>query len=108
MTVAVEASRYDNRDRDDFDFTRVVGDALHARTSHSVGENGGAVPFELMETLGGANSIRGFKEYRFRDTRNLLLNAEYRWEGSGRMSTSRSSTMRGRCSRRPLTWICTT
>ena len=95
VTVAVEASRYDNRDRDDFDFTRVVGDvqahiplghrnrilALHARTSHSVGgENGGAVPFELMETLGGANSIRGFKEYRFRDTRNLLLNAEYRWE----------------------------
>ena len=33
-----------------------------------------------METLGGANSIRGFKEYRFPDTRNLLLNAEYRWE----------------------------
>ena len=94
VTVAVEASRYDDRDRDDFDFTRVVGDvqahiplghrnrilALHARTSHSVGEHGGAVPFELMETLGGANSIRGFKEFRFRDTRNLLLNAEYRWE----------------------------
>ena len=69
VTVAVEASRYDDRDRDDFDFTRVVGDvqahiplghrnrilALHARTSHSVGENGGAVPFELMETLGGAD-----------------------------------------------------
>ncbi len=33
-----------------------------------------------METVGGANSIRGFREYRFRDTRNLVLNAEYRWE----------------------------
>ena len=33
-----------------------------------------------METIGGANSVRGFKEYRFRDLRNLYLNAEYRWE----------------------------
>ena len=33
-----------------------------------------------METLGGANSICGFREYRFRDSRNLLLNVEYRWE----------------------------
>ena len=33
-----------------------------------------------METVGGANSVRGFREYRFRDTRNLFLNVEYRWE----------------------------
>ena len=45
-----------------------------------MGENGGAVPFYLMETVGGANSIRGFREYRFRGGRNLVLNAEYRWE----------------------------
>ena len=32
------------------------------------------------ETLGGAGSIRGFREYRFRDSRNILLNVEYRWE----------------------------
>lgn len=94
VTLALEARRYDDRSTDAFDFTRVVGDlqahiplgprnrilALHARTSHSVGEDGGVVPFYLMETLGGANSIRGFSEYRFRDTRNLLLNVEYRWE----------------------------
>ena len=67
VTLAVDAARYDDRDSDDFDFTRVVGDvqaliplgyrnrilALHARTSHSVGEHGGTAPFDLMETLGG-------------------------------------------------------
>ena len=94
VTLELEARRYVDRKSNAFDFTRVVGDvkthiplgyrnrilALRARTSHAVGENGGTVPFYLMETLGGANSIRGFKEYRFRDTRNLLFNVEYRWE----------------------------
>ena len=94
VSVRVDAARYDDRDSDLFDFTRVVGDvqaqiplgyrnrilALRVRSSSSVGENGGMVPFYLMETIGGANSIRGFREYRFRGGRNLLLNAEYRWE----------------------------
>ena len=83
VTFAIDARRYDDQDSSEFDFTRIVGDvqahvpighrnrilALHLRSSHSVGENGG-----------GANSIRGFKEYRFRDARNILLNVEYRWE----------------------------
>ena len=94
VSIRVDAARYDDRDSDRYDFTRVVGDvqaqiplgyrnrmlALRVRSSSSVGENGGAVPFYLMETIGGANSIRGFREYRFRDSRSLLLNAEYRWE----------------------------
>ena len=94
VTLGLNAQRYDERDADVFDFTRVVGDvqaqipighrnrilALHVRSSSSVGDNGGVVPFHLMETIGGANSIRGFREYRFRDSRNLLLNVEYRWE----------------------------
>ena len=94
LSVRVDAARYDDRDSDLYDFTRVVGDvqaqiplgyrnrilALRVRSSNSVGENGGAVPFYLMETIGGANSIRGFREYRFRGGRNLVLNAEYRWE----------------------------
>ena len=94
VSVRVEAARYDDRDSDLYDFTRLVGDvqaqiplgyrnrilALRVRSSNSVGENGGAVPFYLMETIGGANSIRGFREYRFRGGRNLVLNAEYRWE----------------------------
>ena len=30
--------------------------------------------------MGGAQTIRGFDEFRFRDRRNLLLQVEYRWE----------------------------
>ena len=33
-----------------------------------------------METIGGGRTLRGFDEYRFRESRNLLINAEYRWE----------------------------
>ena len=94
VTLSVDAARYDDRNGGGHDFTRVVGDikahipivhrnrilALRLRSSHAVGDGGGVVPFHLMETIGGANSIRGFREYRFRDSRNLLLNAEYRWE----------------------------
>lgn len=75
MTLGLNAQRYDEREADVFDFTRVVGDvqaqipighrnrilALHVRSSNSVGDNVGAVPFHIMETLGGANSIRGFR-----------------------------------------------
>lgn len=91
-TAAVQ--RHDDRTGNGFDFTRTVGEvqvhvpigyrnrilALRARTSHAVGRNGGAPPFYLMETLGGADTLRGFSEYRFRDARNLLFNVEYRWE----------------------------
>lgn len=93
-TLRFDVHRYDDRNAAAFDFTRAVGEvqaripivhrnrilALRVRTSHSLGEHGGSVPFHLMETLGGAGSIRGFREYRFRDTRNIVVNAEYRWE----------------------------
>jgi outer membrane translocation and assembly module TamA len=89
-----EVAQYDDRSLDAFDFTRVVAEiqvhvplgyrsrllALRARMSKSVGDDGGVVPFYRMETLGGGSTIRAFREYRFRDTRTLLLNAEYRWE----------------------------
>ena len=94
VALTAAAQRYDDRTGNGFDFTRTVGEvqihlpigyrnrilALRARTSHAVGRNGGAPPFYLMETLGGADSLRGFREYRFRDARNLLFNVEYRWE----------------------------
>ena len=59
-----EVAVYDDRDLDRFDFNRVAVE----------------VPFYLMETLGGGSTIRGFREYRFRDARTLLMSAEYRWE----------------------------
>jgi outer membrane translocation and assembly module TamA len=86
-----EVTEYDDLELERFDFTRVAAEvqlyvplgvrsrmlALRARTSRSAGS---VVPFYLMETLGGGSTIRGFREFRFRDRQTLLLNAEYRWE----------------------------
>lgn len=38
------------------------------------------VPFYFQQTLGGSTTLRGFRDYRFRDRNLLLLQAEYRWE----------------------------
>jgi hypothetical protein len=38
------------------------------------------VPFYLMPTLGGNDTLRGFRSYRFRGPHAMLLQAEYRWE----------------------------
>jgi hypothetical protein len=35
--------------------------------------------FYLLPALGGANSLRGYSDYRFRDRDLLLLTTEYRW-----------------------------
>ena len=39
-----------------------------------------AVPFYLMQTLGGKRTIRGFPSHRFRDVNAWLLNVEYRYQ----------------------------
>ena len=94
VVARVTSERYEDTTTDRFDFTRVVADvkgyvpllarsrtlALRFYTSHSIDDDGGEIPFYLMETLGGAKTIRGYDEYRFRDTRNLYVSAEYRWE----------------------------
>jgi hypothetical protein len=38
------------------------------------------MPFYLMPTLGGKDTLRGFREYRFRGPHALLAQAEYRFE----------------------------
>jgi len=53
--------------------------ALRARVDLSQTGDGQTVPFYLLPALGGANSLRGFLDYRFRDRDLLMLNAEYRW-----------------------------
>jgi hypothetical protein len=94
IVARVTAERYEDTDLSLYDFTRVIGDvkayiplgyrnrilALRLYTSQSMPDDGKQVPFYLMETLGGAKNIRGFREFRFRDTRNFLVSAEYRWE----------------------------
>jgi len=39
---------------------------------------GAVVPFFMLPTAGGVDTVRGFKQYRFRDNHSLVLNTEYR------------------------------
>ena len=38
------------------------------------------VPFYMQPTLGGGQTLRTSRDYRFRDTHAMWMNAEYRWE----------------------------
>ena len=94
--VAIEYSRYDDRDLDQFSFDRWAIDArgylplgsvqrtlaLRAWANYDDPDEGQSVPFYLQETIGGTRSLRGFENFRFRGEKVLLLQAEYRWEAS--------------------------
>jgi outer membrane translocation and assembly module TamA len=55
--------------------------ALRGWISSVQGEDSSVgVPFYLLPTLGGNDSLRGFRNYRFRGPHAMLLQAEYRWE----------------------------
>ena len=54
--------------------------ALRFYTSLDQAKDNNQVPFYLMQTLGGSDSLRGYPDFRFRDKNLLLLSAEYRWE----------------------------
>jgi outer membrane protein assembly factor BamA len=54
--------------------------ALRARVADAKPRSEGIVPFHFLPHVGGANSIRGFEEYRFRDGKLMLANVEYRFE----------------------------
>lgn len=41
---------------------------------------GSRIPFYLLPTLGGNDTLRGFRAYRFRGPHAMLLQAEYRFE----------------------------
>ena len=53
---------------------------VRARTEFSYTRAGQVVPFYLQPTLGGADDLRGFRQFRYYDNDSLLINAEYRWE----------------------------
>jgi hypothetical protein len=57
---------------------RVIAARLFVSTSDT--EAGQTMPFFFMPTLGGNDTLRGFKEYRFRAPHAILAQAEYRWE----------------------------
>jgi hypothetical protein len=89
-----EISRYDDRDRGLYSFSRLDVDLRQyfsilserrvfvgrAAFSTSNARSGETMPFYLMPTLGGNDSLRGYRDYRFRGPHALLLQGEYRFE----------------------------
>jgi|KBSMisStaDraftv2_1062788.scaffolds.fasta_scaffold02344_2 hypothetical protein len=68
--------------RNKFSFADKNEIRIRARVSLSETRVGQRVPFYLMETLGGSNisgddTLRGFRDYRFRDRDFALLQVEY-------------------------------
>jgi len=57
---------------------RVLAGRLFVTTSDTA--PGAVMPFYLMPTLGGNDTLRGFREYRFRGPHAILAQGEYRWE----------------------------
>jgi hypothetical protein len=90
----VDFSRYDDRTADQFTFNRfdidvrqfigflagrrVVAGRLFVSTSDT--DAGQTMPFYFMPTLGGNDTLRGYREYRFRGPHAILAQGEYRWE----------------------------
>lgn len=88
------ASRFDaiNTGPEDLSFNRVALDgryfvpatsrsvvALRVLTLRDFPDKGGRVPFYMMQTLGGGDTLRGFERARFTDTALVNLTAEYRF-----------------------------
>jgi hypothetical protein len=90
----LDVSRYDDRARDVANFTRVDVDlrqyvsflserrvlAGRAVISTTDADAGDVIPYFLLPALGGNDSLRGFRAYRFRGPHSLLLQGEYRFE----------------------------
>ncbi len=90
----IDFSHYDDRTAGQFTFNRIDADLrqffgflagrrviaarLFVSTSDTIA--GQTMPFYFMPTLGGNDSLRGFREYRFRGPHAILAMAEYRWE----------------------------
>jgi outer membrane protein assembly factor BamA len=90
----VDFSHYDDRTAGQFTFNRIDADlrqfigflsgrrVLAARLFVSTSDTnaGQTMPFYFMPTLGGNDTLRGFREYRFRAPHAILAQGEYRWE----------------------------
>ena len=85
-------TRYADRDAGLFSFQRYEGEAahfvpladrdivvaLHGWVVGTTTAEDQRVPFYLMPSLGGANTLRGFSDYRFHDNNLAVVNAEAR------------------------------
>jgi hypothetical protein len=113
--LGLRFARYDDRGAERFDFDRYSLDArgflpLGSRQriiatrfyiSRDAPEPGAEVPFYLMKSLGGNQTLRGYRQMRFSDKNLIYLSGEYRWEAmtavelavfydTGRVASSRS------------------
>jgi hypothetical protein len=61
-----------------FDKKRVF--ALRGRIVTTDADAGQIVPFYFRPTLGGSDSLRSVRDFRFRDNNTLAMTVEYRWE----------------------------
>jgi hypothetical protein len=61
-----------------FDKKRVF--AIRGRVTTTGAAPGQTVPFYFRPTLGGSDSLRSARDFRFRDSHVLAMNVEYRWE----------------------------
>jgi len=95
--IGLRYAHYQQLDGDRFDFSRYSADArgqiplgsrqrIFAFRIYTTGDLGAeettTVPFYLMQWIGGNQTLRGFRTYRFRDTNVVYLSAEYRWEAT--------------------------
>ena len=53
--------------------------ALQARADLSRAADGQSIPFFLLPSIGGRDTLPGFENYRFTDNNSLLLRSELRW-----------------------------
>jgi hypothetical protein len=86
-------ARYDDRDGGAFTFDRYEGEAagfipvsggrvvvaLHGWLVGTETEDGRSVPYYLLPSLGGRNTLRSYSEYRFHDRHLLTMTAEVRF-----------------------------
>ncbi len=94
--LGFEFSRFNDMDSERYAFNRFSVDArgflplgsrqrtLAARflVSRDYADAGNEVPFYLMKTMGGHNTLRGYRNFRFRDSNLLYFSGEYRWEAT--------------------------
>jgi outer membrane protein assembly factor BamA len=60
-----------------FNATKVI--ALIVKARFSFADDGHAVPFYLLPTLGGNFDLRGYGNYRFSDSNSFIAAVEHRW-----------------------------
>jgi hypothetical protein len=76
MRVDLEATQYIPI----FNRTRVF--TLHGASSLTDTSASQQIPFYLQPTLGGPDTLRGYRVGRFYGNNSTMVNAEYRWEAS--------------------------